>query len=484
MSNLSKKTENGIKWSAIDQIFRTFVTLAVSAFLARFISPAEYGLFAMVTLVTGFLSIFKDFGLGSALIQKSEITDEEINNVFWVNNFLALVLGLLLLFAAPLVADFYSEAKLINLTRAMAVLFMIGSVASIPDVLIRKNIDFKSLFTRNILNLIISSIVAVVFAYLGFGIWALVLQIFVSTLVGTVISYRMVKWRPKFIRPKMQILQPFFSFSLPLLGETSINYWVRNIDNLLIGKWLGEQPLGYYSRSYNLMLLPVRQISGAVMRVVFPAFSLIKHDKNKVWYNYKKLLSITAFITFPLMALMYLLGEDIILIMYGSAWIASVPIFKGLCLLGALQSLGTYCGGIFSSQGKTMLQFKLGLFLKPFMIGGIVIGLYTNGIMGVVYGYTLTSGIAFLLESYFVMVVLEQKFLIFFNSFLKEGAISIFVLILMTIIKENINIINPFFSVLMFVPTASGLFLFLANIFKLEGFLILREKLYGIKKNP
>ena len=288
MSSLSKKTENGIKWSAIDQIFRLFITLAVSAFLARFISPAEYGLFAMVSIITGFLAIFKDFGLGNALIYKSEITEEETNNVFWVNNGIAVFLGLVLFAAAPWVADFYTEPKLANLTRAMAVIFMIGSLSSIPDVLIRKNIDFKSLFTRNIANLVLSSVVAVIFAYLGFGVWALVLQIFVTVIAGTIISYKMVTWRPQWMMPKMTILKPFFSFSLPLLGENTINYWVRNIDNLLVGKWLGEQTLGYYSRSYNLMLMPVRQISGAVMRVVFPAFAMIKHDKDKVWLNYKK----------------------------------------------------------------------------------------------------------------------------------------------------------------------------------------------------
>lgn len=483
MANLRKKTENGIKWSAIDQIFRLFVTLAISAILARFISPAEYGLFAMVSIITGFLSIFKDFGLGNALIYKSEITDEETNNVFWVNNLLAFVLGFSLFCSAPYVAEFYAEPRLIRLTQAMAILFMIGSTASIPDVLIRKNIDFKSLFTRNILNLLLSSIVAIIFAYMGFGVWALVIQGFISTIAGAIISFKMVKWRPKFVRPRMEILKPFFSFSLPLLGENTINYWVRNVDSLLIGKLLGEQTLGYYSRSYNLMLMPVRQISGAVMRVVFPVFSMVKHDKHKVWYNYKKLLSITAFITFPLMSLMYILGEEIILIMYGPAWIEAIPIFKGLCFLGALQSIGTYCGSIFSSQGKTMLQFKIGLFLKPYMICGIILGLYSNGIMGLVYGYTIASGTAFLVESYFVMMVLEKKFLLFFGSFVKEAAIAFLLLIFLFILKHYIQVEN--IMVLSLIVTLAGLsiYLLLARMFKLEGYLFLREKLNGIKKN-
>lgn len=477
MESLKSRTEKGIKWSAIDQIFRLFITIGISAFLARFISPADFGLFAMVNVVVGFLSIFKDFGLGNAIIYKTDISDDEINNIFWVNNGIAFFLGLVLFFASPYIADFYNEGKLTKLTQAMAVLFMLGSLSSIPDALVRKNIDFKILFTRNIINLVISGIVAMICAYKGMGVWALIVQLYISLIAGVYLNFRMVSWRPKWKKPEWHILKPFLSYSLPLFGENTINYWVRNIDNLLIGKWLNEQTLGYYSRSYNLMLLPVRQISSAVMRVVFPAFSIIKDNKKKVWENYKKLLNITAFITFPLMALMYLLGEEIIYTVYGVNWSASIPIFKGLCLLGAFQSLGTYCGSIFSSQGKTFLQFKLGLFLKPFMIAGIVIGLYFKGIMGLIYGYTITSMIAFLIESFFVMLVLEQKFILFFDGFIKEFLIT-------TIVFFSLFFLKPYlmtgFTLINLVTVTSVFLLFYLLLCKwrnVEGYKFLKTKL-------
>lgn len=480
MENLRSKTEKGIKWSGIDQIFRLFISIGISAFLARFISPSDFGLFAMINIVVGFLSIFKDFGLGNAIIYKTDITDEEINNIFWVNNGIAFLLGIVLFFASPVIADFYKEVKLIKLTQAMAVFFMLGSLSSIPDALVRKNIDFKMLFTRNITNLIISGVIAMVCAYMGLGVWALIIQLYISLIAGVYLNYKMISWRPKWQKPDWHILKPFLSYSLPLLGENTINYWVRNIDNLLIGKWQGEQMLGYYSRSYNLMLLPVRQISGAVMRVVFPAFSIIKDNKNKVWENYKKLLNITAFITFPLMALMYLLGDEIIYTVYGSKWSASVPIFKGLCLLGAFQSLGAYCGSIFSSQGKTFLQFRLGIFLKPLMISGIVIGLYYKGIMGLIYGYTLTSGIAFIIESFFVMLVLEKKFILFFQGFVKEFLITAFVFWCLWILKNHF--LTNFVMVNLICVTTLFLviYLLLSKWGNVEGYKFLKTKIRWI----
>lgn len=483
MEDIKKKTEKGIKWSAVDQVFRLVLNIAISAFLARFITPAEYGLFAMVTLVTGFLSIFKDFGLGNAVIYKTDITTEEINNIFWVNNGIAGLLGVVLFIGAPFIADFYAEPKLILISQAMAILFTLGSLSSIPDALVRKNIDFKKLFTRNITNLLLSGVVAIVCASLGFGLWSLIIQMYISTIVGTYLNFKMVSWRPSFKKPQWQVLKPFLSYSLPLFGENSFNYWVRNVDNLLVGKILGEQTLGFYNRAYNLMLLPVKQISGAIMRVVFPAFSLIKHDKNKVWVNYKKLLSTTSFVTFPLMAAMFVLGDEIIMIVYGKNWMESVPIFKGLCFLGAIQSIGTFCGSIFSSQGKTLLQFKMGLFTKTIMISGIVGGLYLGGISGLIIGYTITSCICFIIESFFVMLVLEQKFLLFFTAFIKELLITLFVFGIVYILKAKISLDGLFLNILL-VTILGGLFyISLSFLLKTQGILFIKEKINGTKKD-
>ena len=483
MTNIRQKTEQGIKWSGIDQIFRLVVTIGISAFLARFVAPAEFGLFAMVTIITGFLSVFKDFGLGNVIIYKTDITHREINSIFWVNNGIAGLIGLGLFIGAPWVADFYKEEKLTALTQAMAILFMLGGLGSIPEALIRKNIDFKRLFTINITNQLLSGLIAGFCAYQGLGVWALVIQLYISTLAGTYLSYRMVAWRPKWVKPEWNLLKPFFSYSLPLFGENTINYWVRNIDNLLIGKWLGEQTLGYYSRAYNLMLLPVRQISGAIIRVVFPAFSQVKHDKDKVWTNYKRLLNITSFITFPLMACMYLLGEEIILTVYGKNWLAAVPMFQALCFLGAAQSIGTYCGSIFSSQGRTSLQFKIGLFVKPFLIMGIVTGLYINGIMGLIIGYTLTNILAFFIESYFVMQVLEKKFFLFFSTFHKELICTFVALVISYFLKNQVSSTNVTLNFLIVLLAGGLTYMATAIALKTEGVLFIKEKIYGVKTN-
>lgn len=419
MNTHKKKTLSGVGWSVIDQGVRQFIGLGIGAVLARLLSPPEFGLVGMVTVAIGFLNVFRDFGLGASLIQKTTLSHDEINAVFWANVILGALIGLFIFVAAPLISSFYNQPPLLHLTQVMGFNFFLGSVGLVPDALIRKNIDFKAYFFRNLSTTIFAGVLAIVLAYYDFGYWALVYQSLFSTLGSVIIGFRMISWRPT-LKWKVSVLAPFAKFSLPLLGENTINYWVRNVDNLLIGKTLGPAPLGIYSKAYSLMLLPVRQISGTLSRVMLPSFSLIKDDRQRVWNNYLKISTVIAFITFPLMAYLGIFAKEVIYIIYGPNWTEVVPIFKAFCILGALQSIGTLCGSVFVSQGKTLTLFRLGLFTKAFMILGIVGGLYLNGIMGVVYGYTVTSGLAFILESYFLARILEEKVVGMFRNLAPE----------------------------------------------------------------
>ncbi|PBJ13875.1 MOP flippase family protein [Flavobacterium sp. ACN6] len=478
-SDLKKRTEKGIKWSIIDQVFKVIISLGISIFLARLIDPSEFGLFAIVTVSVGFLTIFRDFGLSAALIHKDEPTQLEIDSVFWFNNLLALIIALIIFFGAYFAGNFYKDPKLIPLMQIMGLIFFLSAFGLVPDGLIHKHLDFKSFFIKNIINIVLSGSIAIFFAYLKYGVWALIIQTLVSTILEVVISFRMIKWRPR-MQFSWPLIKPFLKFSMPLLGENTINYWVRNIDNLLIGKMLGDQVLGYYSRAYNLMLLPVRQISGAITRVMFPSLSIIKNDKQKVWESYSKIISITAFFTFPLMGMLYLFGDEIILLLYGEKWIGTIPILKNLCFLGAIQSIGVYCGSIFSSQGQTYLQFRVGLITKPVMILGIVIGLYYNGIMGVIFGYTLTSCLAFFIESFFLARILHQKTYQIFKGFYKEFIITSGLLFISFLVKKSLIEYNMFlvFSIVLFAGIA--IYIGLALFFRLYGAIFLKEKIYGI----
>jgi len=362
----------------------------------------------MVTLAIGFLNVIKDFGFGAALIQKKEVADDEYSTVFWINIAIGVVLTAIVFFISPYIGRFFKEPRVELMTKILSFTFIINSVGIVWNNKLIKSVSFNQLFYGSFVSTIISGIVAITIAYRGYGIWALVVQTYVQLVLNTCINYFHVKWLPTFTVKKHHV-KSLVKFGLPLLADQSINFWVRNVDNLLVGRILGEAPLAYYSKAYSLMLLPVRQLTGTLTKVLFPSFSMIQDDKARIASIYLKISRIIAFVAFPIMIAVSLMAEPLILIIYGPQWRPAIPIFKILSILGMFQAIAALSGDIYLSLGETKLMFYVGLFSKIAMICGIVAGIYMGGIMGMVYGYCVASALGFFPEMYFLARLINLK---------------------------------------------------------------------------
>jgi O-antigen/teichoic acid export membrane protein len=475
--SIKKVILNGLFWSIVNQFSVIIIGLVISGALARLISPSEFGILGMVSLAIGFLNVLKDFGFGAALVQKKEVADDEYSTVFWFNLIIGSVLTVVVFLAAPYIGKFFNEEKVIAVTRVLSFTFLLNSIGIVWNNRLIRDVAFKQIFYRTFLSTIISGVCAIVLAVQGFGIWALVTQMYVVIILNTYLNYLQVRWLPKMVLSKLH-LNEMLKFGLPLLGDQVINYWVRNIDNILIGKTLGKESLAYYEKGYNLMLLPVRQLTGTLTKVLFPSFSLIKDDKTQIAKIYLKISSVIAFIAFPLMICLSMLAEPLILIVYGNNWRQVIPIFQVLSILGMFQALGSLGGNIYLSLGKTRLMFKIGLFSRSVMILGIVCGLYMGGIMGLVYGYCIASGLAFIPELYYIGELLDislKKILLNFIPYLLTASLT-FCIVRLATIYINLNLIADFIlKGLLF----SALYLILNFLFKtkaLSDVLVLIQK--------
>ncbi len=405
MSELKNKTLSGIFWSVATQIIRQVVQFIISIVLIRLLLPEEFGLVGMVTVVTGFVIIFRDFGLGSAIIHKKEVSQADLSTAFWFNIMVGAALTLIIIGVAPFVAEFYNEPILTDMTMVLAFNFLISSFSIVQSSIFAKKIDFKTLFFVRITTTIVSGSIAIIMAVNGYGVWSIVAQSLSMSLVSAIGLWVASKWRPSFVFSKAS-LKMLLDFGLALLGTRTLNYWARNTDNLLIGKFLGSNQLGIYSKAYSVMLLPLTNISQVLSRVMFPSLSTIQDDKQRVKRIYLRMTRSIALVTFPMMAGLIVTADPFVLVVFGEKWKACIPILKILSVLGLTQSIGTLNGNIFLSQGATKLQLKIGLITKPMMIVGIVIGLQW-GIIGVAIGYlsaTLLSGV---LEFYKVGQLIE-----------------------------------------------------------------------------
>ncbi|WP_158705089.1 MOP flippase family protein [Salinibacter altiplanensis] len=387
MGEFREKTIRGLSWSVVAQVGKQVSQLVFIVILARLLSPREFGLVGMVLIITGFAKLFSSLGLGAALVQKQGIKEKHRSSVFWLNAGAGGLLTLGFVAGAPLIAEFYGEPLLVPVAMVLGVDFLIGGLSIVHRTLFRKEIDFKSLAIVEIASIGLAGTIGVGMAYAGFGVWSLVAKIMASSVVTAALLWILSPWVPRFTF-SWEATKELMRFSLNLLGEKTINYWVRQVDDILIGKVLGSDPLGLYRYAYKIMLFPTRKISGVVSRVMFPSLSTIQEDTERVRQVFFRMIRTIALLTFPMMLGLMAVSHSFVVGVLGNQWSEMVPILRVFCVIGLVQSVGTLKGNIFLSQGRTDLMFRLGLFTKPVLISGIVIGLQW-GVNGVAFGYAI-----------------------------------------------------------------------------------------------
>ena len=343
----------------------------------------------MVLVFTGFATVFSDLGFGASLVQKLDLNQHHKNAVFWISVAAGALITLIVVAAAPFIAAFYGVPALQPLTVAISFIFFINAFATVKVALLQKAMDFRKLAAAQLTGTVLSGIVAICLAFNGFGVWSIVAMYVANAIVFVAILWIITPWRPDF-SVRWNALKDLSKFSRNLLGFSAFNYWTRNGDNLLVGRYAGSAALGIYARSYTILLLPVWQVSGVISNVMFPALSAIQKDVERVKDMYLRSISVISLITFPLTLGLLVVSQSFVLALFGDKWVAMIPILQVFCLLGALQSIGTTVGWIYQSQGRTDTMFRVGLFSGSIFIISFVVGLRW-GAIGVAVAYTLAN---------------------------------------------------------------------------------------------
>ena len=387
--DLKRATISGAKWNFGKQFGFQFTALVFGIFLSRLLPPAEFGLLAMVMVFSRFGNLFADMGLSRSLIHKREISIRDTSTVFWSNMLLGFLLALVLASCASSIARFYEEPILATLTCVIALNFVLNALSIIPRTLLERELQFRSLFFIETTATVLSGLIAIGMAFSGFGVWSLVSQFLLRNLFLAILFWLFNPWRPGMIfdRPA---LRSAAGYGLPLLGTGSLNYWVRNADKLLIGRFLGDQALGFYNKPYTLMLFPLANVTQVLAKVLFPSLTKIRDNKQRVKTSYLRVVRLVCMATFPISIGAFVMAEPIILGLYGPQWEGSVEILRILSLLGISQSVLSLNGSIYQSQGANLLQFKWGLLFKLIIISAIVGGL-PYGVKGIAIAYTAAS---------------------------------------------------------------------------------------------
>lgn len=366
--------------------------------MARLLSPEDFGLVAMVTAITGFATIFQNLGLSAAVIQKEEIKQSQVSSVFWINVLISLGIAFIIAISAPFLVKFYNEVRLLNITVTLAFGILIASLSLQHNALMKRQMKFKALSLVQIGSTALSLVVGIAMALYGFGYWAIVAQTILVPVLSTIALWFICDWRPG-IYIRIGEAKSFLKFGAGITGFDLINYFSRNADSILIGKFLGSGPLGLYSKAYQLLMLPITQLRNPLNAVAFPALSTLQNEKYKYQSFYKRYLFTLAFFSMPLVMYLGIFSEELILIVLGDQWVEAAYIFTLLAISGFIQPVASTRGLVMITGGDTKRYFIFGFANAVFVILGFYIGI-NWGIEGIAISYAIVN-YAFLLPSLF-----------------------------------------------------------------------------------
>lgn len=379
----------GVAWTATGQAGSYVMRFVVSVVLARLLTPRDFGLIGMIVVFSGFSNLFATLGLPSALIQRRELEPGHRVTAFWTTITSSVAVWAILAASGPLLARLYEEPRLPALVVVVSASIPLASFGSVHTALLSRELRFDALARIDLAALLVGAILAVILALGGAGAWSLVAQSVVSAFVGSALAWRSHGWRP-WVGFSRRHFRELFAFGGSATGYSVMNYWARQADDLLVGARLGASPLGLYSRAYSTLLFPVVNVGQVLGRVMFPAFSRMQDDPELLRRNYLRAVRMIGLVLFPVMAGLYAVAHDVVLVVYGEKWLGMVPLVEVFALLGLSQSIATTVGWIFQALGRTKQMLHWGIFAAPVLIASFFVGLRW-GAVGVAAAYTVTS---------------------------------------------------------------------------------------------
>lgn len=391
--DLTKRSVRGGMITTVSQVCSFSIRVGSTMLLARLLSPGDYGLVAMVTAITSFIEMFRDLGLSSATIQSETLNHDQVSALFWINAIVGVAFALGMLLIGPGLAWFYGEPRLSLICSALGISFIFSGLAAQPLALLRRQMRFGVLGQIQVSATFLSVSVAISLAYFGTEYWSLVfMQIVVAfgTAAGAWIA---IGWRPKAVIRTAGV-NKLLHFGAHLSGFNVLNYFVRYMDNVLIGRYWGPQSLGLYAKAYELLLLPIQLINYPVAQVAIPALSRLKNEDDKYKQYYCDVLKTITFISFPLIAMLVTNSKEIVQIVLGNKWVEVTPIFHVLALASLPQQVMTTTGWIYVSRGQADRMFRFAVFAVPILILSFIVGLRW-GALGVAYSFAIWTYVMF-----------------------------------------------------------------------------------------
>jgi PST family polysaccharide transporter len=373
--DLRRRSVRGAVATIVGQAGRLVIQVAGVAVLARLLLPADFGLFGKTIALTGFVTAIQTGGLSLATIQRAQITHEQISILFWLNAALGVVAGGIIAALSPAMAWFYNDPRVLWLGFAFAGVIVIGGLTVQHEALMKREMRFTAIAVINVITVIAGFAAAILSALGGAGYWALAVQPYASSLTMLLLLLAFCRWLPGLPRRRTGV-RPMIKIGASQTGFNLLNFANRNLDSVLIGRFVSDAALGFYTQAYRLLLLPIQQINRPVSAIVIPALSRLQDQPEHHARFYYRAIGTIAFISMPIVCFLLVDAQRVIALVLGSKWLPVVPIFQALGIAAFVGTFNVAWVWIYCSLGRTDRQLKWSLLIEtPVTLISFILGL-------------------------------------------------------------------------------------------------------------
>jgi polysaccharide biosynthesis protein len=393
-ASLKKLVLSGVFWQGLSNGGSFAINFVITVILARLLMPEDFGIVAIISVFIAVFGVFIDSGFSSALIQRKDLRPEDCSSVFFVNLVIAGTVYALLFVSAPWIADFYNRKDLTLFIRVLALVMIIRSFSIVQGTLITRNMQFHLNFRISLISLILSGSLGVLMAFQGFGAWALITQTLCGGVITCLLQWYWGKWRP-ILKIDFRRLKEMFQFGWKLLCSAMLDCVYNNLYSILIGKLFNLSILSFYDRGKHIPNSGIGIINTTLGQVLFPAFSTIQDNKEKLRILMQKSLKTIMFLVIPVLAMLFVLAEPLVMVLYGEKWLSAVPFLQIFCIVFLFWPLHTINLQLLTACGRSDVFLILEI-IKKVQIIPVILLTYPHGVIAMATGSAVMAPIGFI----------------------------------------------------------------------------------------
>ncbi len=453
--NLKEKTAQGLFWAFLSSGGIQLLNLIIGIFLARLLSPGEYGIVGMLAIFTLLAGNLQESGFGVALVNIKDIKHNDYNSVFWFNVGMSLLLYLILFLSAPMISAFFHQPCLTLLSRFVFLAFVIASLGISPNAMLVRDLKMKEKAITSLSALVISGTVAVIMAMNGFSYWSLATQQIVYNVVIVIGRYYYTRWCPTF-KVDFTPVKQMFSFSYKVLITAVLTTINNNVLTVIFGRLFPAQAVGNYTQANKWNTMANQLVSNTVAQVAQPVMTRITDDDERQRRVFGKMLRFTAFLAFPAMFGLAIVAPQVILLAIGDKWVNSIPLLQVLCISGAFIPLYTVYQNLFLSQGKSDTYMWLTIAQIAIMLIA-VLACHRLGIMAMVIAFACINILWLLAWQVFASRLIGYRFITMLRDLMPFMLIALVVMGVTYLVTRFIG--NMYFLLLARIILAAALYI-------------------------